>query len=139
MKRTIVGVAAAAAAATSAIVVPTVAGATGSTTGGNSVSINQYADFETAGAILDVGLNVSCKGGAGNVNVRVVQNYPETWAPTGAVGLGTQNVVCDGRTRYVSVTIVGSPFDGGKATATATLVAPAGSATASRQIVIRVV
>jgi hypothetical protein len=48
-----------------------------------------------------------------------------------------QNVVCDGKTRYVTVTIVGVLYDGGKATATAALVAPSGDVTVKRQISIR--
>jgi hypothetical protein len=37
----------------------------------------------------------------------------------------------------VTVTIVGAPYDGGKATATAMLLAPSGNVTAKRQISIR--
>jgi hypothetical protein len=132
VKKLVLGAAAAAAVAAPAALIPSVAGATGS-----SVSINQYADFNFAGTQLDVGVNVSCTGGTGTVNVSVNQAYPETWAPTGALGTGVQNVVCDGRTRYVTVTIVGAPYDGGKATATAMLIAPSGSVTAQRQISIR--
>jgi hypothetical protein len=139
VKRAIIGVAAAAAAATSAVVIPSVAGASGSTTG-SSVSINQYADWDTFGGQLDVGVNVSCTGGTGVVNVDVYQPYPETYAPTGATGSGFQPVVCDGRTRYVTVTITGAPFDGGKATAKATLTPLSGpTAMAQRQITIRAV
>ena len=138
MKKLVLGAAAAAALATSVALVPSVAGAAGSTGGGSHVSINQYADFNFAGTQLDVGLQVSCTGGAGTVNVKVVQYNPETWAPT-AQGTGVQNVVCDGKTRYVTATIVGALFDGGKATATATLAAPSGTATTTRQITIRAV
>jgi hypothetical protein len=136
VKRLILGTVAATAAATAAVLVPQAAGATGSS-GGSHVSINQYADFNFAGGQLDLGLNVSCTGGSGTVNVSVHQDYPETWAITGADGAGAQVVVCDGRTRYVTVTIVGAPYDGGKATATAMLVAPSGNVTAKRQISIR--
>jgi hypothetical protein len=132
VKKLVLGAAAAAAVAAPAALIPSVAGATGS-----SVSINQYADFNFAGTQLDVGVNVRCTGGTGTVNVSVNQDYPETWAPTGALGTGVQNVVCDGWTRYVTVTIVGAPYDGGKATATAMLIAPSGSVTAQRQISIR--
>ena len=65
MKRVILGAAAAVAAAASAVAIPSVAGATGSTTG-SQVSINQYADFNFSGTQLDVGLQVSCTGGAGS-------------------------------------------------------------------------
>jgi len=137
VKKLVLGAAVAAAAATSAVVIPSVAGATGST-GGSSVSINQYADFNFAGTQLDLGLNVSCTGGMGTVNVTVDQAYPETPLLTGAHGTGVQDVVCDGKTRYVTVTIVGVLYDGGKATATAALIgAPSGDVTVKRQISIR--
>jgi hypothetical protein len=138
VKKLVLGAAAAAAVVAPMALIPSVAGATGSTTG-NQVSINQYADWDFAGTQLDVGLQVACTGGAGTVNVSVKQAYPETYAPTGAFGTGVQNVVCDGRSRYVTVTIVGAPFDGGKATATATLASTTGTATTTRQISIRAV
>jgi hypothetical protein len=137
VKKLVLGAAAAAALATSVVLVPSVAGAAGSTGGGSQVSINQYADFNFNGTQLDLGVNVSCTGGTGTVNVSVKQDYPETWSPTGALGTGVQNVVCDGRTRYVTVTIVGAPYDGGKATATAALMAPSGNVTVTRRISIR--
>ena len=133
MKRLILGAAAAAVATTAAVLVPQAAGATS----GNSVSINQYADFNFAGTQLDLGLNVSCTGGTGVVNVTVDQAYPESPSPLGAHGTGVQDVVCDGKTRYVTVTIVGTLYDGGKATATAMLMASSGTASANRQISIR--
>jgi len=136
VKRVILGAVAAVAAAAATVAVPSAAGATG-TASGNSVSINQYADFNFAGTQLDLGLNVSCTGGTGIVNVMVDQAYPESPSPDGAHGTGVQNVVCDGKTRYVTVTIVGTLYDGGKATATATVMAPSGSASAQRQISIR--
>jgi len=49
------------------------------------------------------------------------------------------DVVCDGKTRNVGVTVVGAVYDAGKAKATATLIAPSGNQTVSRQIVVRVV
>ena len=133
MKKLVLGVAAAAAVAAPVALIPSIAGATG----GSSVSINQYADFNFAGGQLDLGLNVSCTGGAGVVNVTVDQAYPETPLFTGAHGTGVQEVVCDGKTRYVTVTIVGVLYDGGKATAKAELMAPSGPAAGSRQISIR--
>jgi hypothetical protein len=137
VKKLVLGAAAAAAVAAPLAVMPSIAGATGST-GGSSVSINQYADFNFAGSQLDLGLNVSCTGGAGVVNVTVDQAYPETPLLTGAHGTGIQEVVCDGKTRYVTVTILGVLYDGGKATATATLTgAPSGDVTVKRQISIR--
>ena len=80
MKRVILGAAATAVAATAAVLVPQAVGATGST-GGSSVSINQYADFNFNGTQLDVGLQVSCTGGTGVVKVSVDQPYPESPDP----------------------------------------------------------
>lgn len=137
MKRLILGAAAVAAVAAAATVAfPSMAGASGNS-GGNSVSINQYADFNFAGTQLDLGLNVSCTGGTGTVNVTVNEAYPDAPSPTGAYGTGVQDVVCDGKTHYVTVTIIGTLFDGGKATAKATVMAPSGSASTQRQISIR--
>jgi len=138
VKRVMLGAAAAAVAATAAVLVPQAAGATGST-GGSSVSINQYADFNFSGTQLDVGLQVSCTGGTGVVNVSVDQAYPESPDPLGAHGSGVMNVVCDGKTHNVGVTVVGVIYDAGKAKATATLTAPSGTKSVSRQVVVKVV
>jgi len=108
-----------------------------STTSGSALSINQYADFNFAGTQLDVGLQVRCTGGTGVVDISVDQYYPET--PIAAHGTGFMDVVCDGKTRNVGVTVVGAVYDAGKAKATATLIAPSGNQTVSRQIVVRVV
>jgi hypothetical protein len=121
-------------------------GTSGSTSGSTGqVSINQYADYDAVGTFLDVGLQVACTdplGTAGNVQVHVSQSVPETPYPA-AQGDGTQEVVCDGRSRYVTVSVFGGVFDGGKATATATLTTissfPTPVATATRQISIRAV
>ena len=134
MKKLVLGAAAAAAVAAGVALVPSVAGAAGS-----SVSINQYADFNFAGTQLDVGLQVSCTGGTGLVTVSVDQPYPESPDPLGAHGTGEMDVVCDGKTHNVGVTVVGVIYDAGKAKATATLTAPSGAVTTTRQIVIRVV
>jgi hypothetical protein len=116
-----------------------IAKATGNSGTGSSVSINQYADYEFAGAILDVGLQVACTGGSGAVDVTVTQEPPETPYPE-AAGSGPQFVVCDGRSHSVGVTLGPGIFDAGKANATATLVAPSGDVTTvKRQILIRVV
>jgi len=133
---------AAAALAAPLALVPSIAFAGGSSGGSgsySSVSINQYADFDFAGALLDVGLLVKCSGGTGLATVSVDQDYPETWAMTGAHGTGVQDVVCDGRTHSVGVTIASAPYDAGKAYARATVTAPSGDASASRWITIRVV
>lgn len=121
------------------------AGAANSGTGTNSVSINQYADFEVSGSILDVGLTVRCTGmtSSGVVTVTVTQTAPDT-PPPGVISLGSgpRTVVCDGRSHSVGVTLGGVGWDAGKAYATADLfvdnpVVPA--AHAERTIQIRVV
>lgn len=134
MKRLILGAAAVAAAATVAF--PSMAGASGNS-GGNSVSIDQYADFNFAGTQLDLGLQVSCTGNTGIVNVTVDQAYPDSPSPLGAHGTGVQDVVCDGKTHYVTVTVIGTLFDGGKATAKVTLMAPSGTSSTQRQVSVR--
>ena len=65
MKRVLIGAAATAVAATAAVLVPQVAGATGS--GGGSTTeivINSRADYDNAGATLDLGGQAKCKGTA---------------------------------------------------------------------------
>jgi hypothetical protein len=102
----------------------TTAKATGGTTTTNSVSINYDAQYDTLGNTIHVGLQVRCKsaglGVPGQVEVNVSQAPPETAYPV-AMGSGLNNVVCDGRTHSVGVTIIGEGFDAGKAKATATL------------------
>jgi hypothetical protein len=98
--------------------------ATGTTggTGSHSVSIDYYADFDTAGINVDVKLYVRCTG----VTVAdvVLQQYPPETASPVAVGSGPQPlVVCDGQTHSVGVTVLGAGFDTGYAKATATLYA----------------
>jgi hypothetical protein len=122
--------------------------ATGTSGTTGHLSINQYADYDTEGTYLDVGLQVACTDprGKGNVQVHVSQYEPETPYPR-AEGDGTQLVVCDGRSRYVTVSVFGGVFDGGKAYATAALFSvsspppPVGEsvATAARWISIRAV
>jgi hypothetical protein len=118
-----------------ALAVPVVAKATGGT--GTSVSIHEQADYDAAGFVLDVGLSVRCQGGVnGLVDVTVEQFPPETPFMV-AFGSGPQEVVCDGKTHTVAVTIVGEGFDAGRARATATLTVPMqAGATASRWITI---
>jgi hypothetical protein len=123
MKR---GLAALAFAAPLAIIPGTALATTsgGSTSGGDSVTIQQYADYDAAGFVLDVGLYVRCSGGVnGVVNVNVNQYPPQTAYPV-AFGSGPQTVVCDGNTHAVGVTIAGEGFDAGTAKATATLTNP---------------
>jgi hypothetical protein len=129
-----------------AMVVPVVAKATGSTGTTNSVTIQQYADYEAAGFMLDVGLYVRCKGNGseaqnGLVSVQVNQSPPQTPYPVG-FGSGPQPVVCDGTYHAVGVTIVGEGFDAGLAKATATLtpgLGGGGSVTTVKWITIVVV
>jgi hypothetical protein len=135
VKKLVLGAAAAAALVAPVALIPSIAGATG----GSSVSINQYADFNFNGTQLDVGLQVSCTGGTGVVKVSVDQAYPESPDPLGAHGTGVMDVVCDGKTHNVGVTVIGVIYDAGKAKATAMLTAPSGNVTVSRQIVVRVV
>jgi hypothetical protein len=90
----------------------------------NAVSINYDAQYDTVGATIHVGLQVRCKsaplGAPGQVSVDVSQAPPETPYPM-AAGSGLNNVVCDGNTHSVGVTIIGEGFDAGKAKAKATL------------------
>jgi hypothetical protein len=119
----------------------TAAGATGGGGGGgstNSVTIQQYADYEAAGFVLDVGLYVTCKGDGtvahnGLVDVWVEQYPPQTPRPIG-FGSGPQAVVCDGKPHAVGVTIVGQGFDSGRAEATATLTPGAGGGSAVTKV-----
>jgi hypothetical protein len=114
------------------------AGAIGSTGTTTSVSINQYADFNLSGVQLDVGLNVRCTGGTGTATVMVTQTPPESGHPV--TGFGTNpNVVCDGQTHSVGVTVIGTVYDAGKAYAVADVASPGGTAHAARVITIRVV
>jgi hypothetical protein len=110
----------------------------GGTTGGyNSVTIQQYADWDTDGMSLDVGLYVTCKGtgGLGSVTVTVTQKQ----GLTNVIGTGPQNVTCDGRTRPVNVTVFGTKYNAGYAKATAQLYpvgAASPAATATRTITL---
>jgi hypothetical protein len=96
--------------------------ATGTTggTGTASVSIDPYADFDTAGINIDLKLYVRCTG-TSVVDVMLQQSPPQTASPV-AVGSGPQPlVVCDGNTHSVGVTVIGAGFDVGYAKATATV------------------
>jgi hypothetical protein len=102
--------------------------ATGSSRATTSVSISQYADFNAAGAELDVNLLVRCTGADGVAKVTVNQDRPQTGVPD-ATGEGFNfAVVCDGRTHSVGVTVVGVVYDPGKAYAIAD-VTPLGGVT----------
>ena len=114
----------------------TAAKATGGTGTRPSVSIHQYADFDTAGTNIDVKLYVRCTGTA-VAEVTLEQFPPETGSPI-SEGSGPQPLVaCDGRTRSVGVTVFGVGFDVGKAKATATVTGTSGTTTTSRWVTIR--
>ena len=87
---------------------------------GPQVTIQQDASYILAGSVIDVGLNVKCQGGSGDVVVNLTQSPPETPYPV-AAGSGPRSVVCDGQTHSVAVTVVGFGFDAGQAWATADL------------------
>lgn len=110
------------------------AGATGA--GSTQVSIMLRAQYVTE-VVVSVALHVTCEGGSGTVAVTVQQEPPETQSTT--VGTGQQVVACDGQQHDAAVTVTGGSFSGfdiGKAFATATLVAPSGTDTDAREIMI---
>ena len=116
--------------------------ATANATGGtpaNSVSIDQYADFDTFGTNIDLKLYVRCTGTT-IAEVELTQAPPETGSPV-TVGIGANPlVVCDGQTHSVGVTVGGAGFDTGWATAKATLLGQPGDvvkATKTRSVYIR--
>jgi hypothetical protein len=113
-----------------------VAKATGSS--GTSVSISQTADFNFAGTQLDVNLLVRCSGGIGLANVTVNQPHPETGFPATTGDGFNPDVVCDGRTHSVGVTLIGAVYDPGRAYAIADVTSPGGSAHAEKWITIKV-
>jgi hypothetical protein len=116
--------------------------ATGSYGGGsyssNTISIDQYADFDFEGSQVDLKLYVKCTGTSA-VDVTLKQSQPETGSPV-TIGVGSSPlVVCDGVTHSVGVTVTGAGYDTGWATATAKLIGlPAGNTKASstRQVYI---
>jgi hypothetical protein len=103
----------------------TAANATGSTGSTNSVSIDQYADYDVQGSNIDVKLYVRCTGTT-IAEVELKQAPPQTGSPaTAAVG-ANPFVVCDGQTHSVGVSLIGAGFDVGWATATAKLLGQPG-------------
>jgi hypothetical protein len=107
------------------------------------VAIEPVAQYDVYGFMIHVELKARCDGGPRLqlVQVDLTQSHPETpWPiPGGAMGSGFADVVCDGRTHEVGVTITGDGFDAGSAFAAATLFAGDGSSdTDARQIDIRV-
>jgi hypothetical protein len=86
----------------------------------NQVTIQPQASYNFAGTMINVGLDVKCQGGSGEVVVNLTQSQPETPYPM-AAGSGPQTVVCDGQMHTVAVTVGGFGFDAGTAWATADL------------------
>jgi hypothetical protein len=107
--------------------------------GSTRVAIEPVAQYDVLGFMIHVELLARCVGGGvlQLVQVDVTQSQPETPAPVG-MGSGFADVVCDGRTHEVAVTINGEGFDAGTAFAEATLFAGGSTATDARQIDIRV-
>ena len=106
--------------------------------GTTDVSILLQAQYVTE-VVVSVALHVTCEGDPtpGILDVTVEQQPPETQSPT--IGTGESVVVCDGNQHDVAVTVTGGSFSGfdiGKAFATATLVAPSGTDTDAREIMI---
>jgi hypothetical protein len=102
------------------------------------VTIMFQAHYVTE-VVVSVALHVTCGGAPafGVVDVTVEQEPPQTQSTT--IGTGENVVVCDGLQHDVAVTVTGGSFSGfdiGTAFATATLVAPSGTATDARQIMI---
>jgi hypothetical protein len=96
----------------------------------NQLSIEPTAQYRAF--IVDVAFHVRCGGGIGVVNMKVTQQPPESTAP--ATGTGGSTVVCDGQQREFVVQNCCGGFNLGRAFASATLVAPSGTATDSREI-----
>jgi hypothetical protein len=88
--------------------------------GGPQVTIQPQASYILASAVINVGLDVKCQGGSGNVVVNVTQSAAVS-PFGGASGYGTSPVVCDGQTHPVAVTVSGFGFGAGQAWATADL------------------
>jgi hypothetical protein len=85
------------------------------------VEIEPNAAYDDIGSILHVELKARCTGGLGTAHVEVVQPSPQAGVVPGAGEGFNFDVICDGRTHEVAVTIGGASFDAGKAKATATL------------------
>ena len=105
---------------------------------GPQVIIQQDASYNLAGTAINVGLNVKCQGGSGDVVVNLTQSPPETPYPM-AAGSGPQTVVCDGHQHSVGVTVGGLGFDAGTAWATADLMMDSPTVVAHNQRSIDIV
>ena len=87
---------------------------------GPQVTIQPQASYILADSVINVGLDVKCQGGSGDVAVSVTQSPPAS-PFGGASGSGTSPVVCDGQMHPVAVTVGGFGFGAGQAWATADL------------------
>jgi hypothetical protein len=128
MKRVILGLTATAAAVSAAVLVPQVAGATGGHPAPTTeITINAKADYDNAGATLDLGGQVKCKGtlSDGFISGSVSQSPPQTPYPV-SFSAGSSAVVCDGQWHSFALTVFGAGYDAGLAKATVT-VTPVGS------------
>ena len=105
---------------------------------GPQVIIQQDASYILASAVINVGLDVKCQGGSGDVVVNVTQSPPETPYPVGA-GSGPSPVVCDGQMHAVAVTVTGFGFNAGTAFATADLTVGSPTVVAHDQRTITIV
>jgi hypothetical protein len=129
VKRVILGLAATAAAASAAVLVPQAAGATGGHPAPTTeIVISSVADYNTAGAELDLGGQIKCKGTAnmGNITGSVSQAPPQTPYPV-SFSTGDALVVCDGQWHSFALTVFGAGYDAGRAKATVTVTPMAGS------------
>ena len=102
---------------------------------GPQVIIQQDASYILASSVINVGLDVKCQGGSGDVNVHVTQSPPAS-LPGGASGYATSPVACDGQMHPVAVTVFAPGIGAGQAWATADLTTPTGAAHAQRWITI---
>ena len=100
--------------------------------GGPPLTIPPQASYLLASAVINVGLDVKCQGGSGNVIVNVTQSPPAS-PLGGASGSGTSPVSCDGQMHPVAVTVTGFGFGAGQAWATADLTAGSPTVVAHNQ------
>ena len=107
---------------------------------GSSVSIAPKAYVYDFGFLLETQLTIQCTGGPGSVAMTVTQSAAQSSNGQGASGSAItffESANCDGSPHKLDVTVIdrsSGKFDIGKATASATLTAPSGTATATRTI-----
>ena len=105
---------------------------------GPQVTIQPQASYILADSVINVGLDVKCQGGSGNVMVHVTQSPPAS-PVGGASGFGTSPVSCDGQMHPVAVTVTGFGFGAGQAWATADLTTGSPTVVAHAQRSINIV